>query len=280
MSRMKSAKESVDLEQLRESWKKAVLDSPVLEVSFERRRELGELEARTGYLFRELRLLELALTHKSFANEAPGTSAAGGGHYEAMEFLGDAILELLISELLLLSFPSKTEGELSKLRSYLVSTAQLSRLSRRLELGSYLKLSQGEEKTGGRQKKAILADVFESLTAGIYLDGGLEAARRFILHQVEPLREEISSSRFSAKDSKSRLQEKVQRAGWGTPSYLVLKETGPDHCKQFLIEVRIAGKKRGEGRGKSKKEAEHEAASQALAGFRELELEASEKAGT
>jgi ribonuclease-3 len=184
--------------------------------------------------------------------------------YENLEFLGDAILDFVISETLLLKYPDRPEGELTKMRASLVSATPLSRISRSLGLGQYLRLSRGEEKTGGRKKRAILADLFESLVAAIYLDGGLPPAREFILVQFESLLGKIDTEDADFRDHKTRLQECLHRHGVTGPRYDVIRETGPDHRKWFLIEASIGKTSLATGEGSSKKSAEQEAARKAL----------------
>ncbi len=241
----------------------------------ERIEQLRELEKRLGHRFRQTALLDRALTHRSFLHDAGKNSSERCVYdYEALEFFGDTVLGLIISEALFRTRPSQHEGELSKLKAQLVSTQQLSRLSRELDLGRYLRLSYGEEKTGGRKKKAILADIFESLTAALYLDGGLETARAFVLSRFQPLLKEIDAKKFQVRDFKSALQEGLHSIGQSEPSYRVIEESGPDHCKRFVVEVVSAGRRLAQGEGLSKKEAEQEAARVALG---ELEGQAAAK---
>ncbi len=226
---------------------------------------LHQLEKRLGYRFKRRELLEQALTHRSYLHDA-GKNRDGlrQKDYESLEFFGDAVLGLVISEALLRSCPHLREGDLSKLKAHLVSTHQLCRLSRDLEIGPFIRLSFGEEKTGGRNKRAILADVFESVTAAIYLDGGLEAARRFVLSRFRPLLDKIAEREIELRDFKSALQEELHSAGLTEPSYRVVEESGPDHRKRFVVEVMSLGKPLAQGEGLSKKEAEQHAAQVAL----------------
>jgi ribonuclease-3 len=218
-----------------------------------------------GHRFRRIRVLERALTHRSFAHEA-GTP---GQHYESLEFLGDSVLELVISESLYLANPDRPEGDLSKTRSFLVSKSELANLSGRLGLGRYLRVSHNEEKTGGRSRKAILADAFESVIAAIYLDGGLEAARSFILNQFRDYLKQDARDELELGNYKSRLQERLHVLGGLEPSYRVIRESGPQHSKTFLIEVRGLNRVLARAQGTSKKRAEQKAAQLALA---ELDL--------
>ena len=230
-----------------------------------RRRDLKSLEGRLGHRFRRIRVLERALTHRSFAHEAE----TPGQHYESLEFLGDSVLELIISESLYLANPDRSEGELSKTRSFLVSRSELADLSGRLGLGRYLKLSDNEEKTGGRSRKTILADAFESVIAAIYLDGGMEAARSFILNQFRDHLKQDDRDELELGNYKSRLQERLHVLGGREPSYKVIRESGPQHSKTFLIEVRGLNRVLARAQGTSKKRAEQKAAQLALA---ELDL--------
>ncbi|MDA2933685.1 ribonuclease III [Acidobacteria bacterium AH-259-D05] len=229
------------------------------------KKHLQELEARLGYSFTNTELLERALTHTSFTYEQRSSlSGDTSKDYESLEFLGDTILNFLISEYLFQANPSRTEGELSKIRSFLVSANHLASLSRELDLGAFLRLGHGEEKTGGRQKKALLADLFESLTAAIYLDGGLEPTRRFIFAQFSSRLEEIAEEQLDVRDRKSLLQERLQARGFSEPTYRVIDELGPDHKKEFVIEVYVKDKCLARASGRSKKEAQQRAAEQAL----------------
>ena len=225
------------------------------------RNEFSELEQRVGYTFRDPGLLEHALTHTSRANED-----VSGGVFdnESLEFLGDAVLGFAIADLLFRRFPSYDEGWKSKMKATLVSTASLARLAEGLNLGQHLLLGRGEEKTGGRRKQALLADGYEALIAAIYLDGGVEQVTMFIARQFETLINEARTPAASFHDYKSALQERVQSAGGPLPEYAVISETGPDHNKLFQVQVRLSGAALAEAVGRSKKEAEQEAAKRAL----------------
>lgn len=224
--------------------------------------ELRNLEERLGYRFRNVELLEQALTHKSYAHEYDGGECLD---YESLEFLGDSILGFVMSEFLYLNNPDLREGDLSKLKSQLVSAQQLHLLSRALGLGRYLNLSKGEARTGGRRKRALLADLFESLTAAIYLDGGMEPAKDFILRQFSERFEDIAKDEMPFIDFKSSLQERLHGMGCPSPGYDVVEESGPDHRKEFLVSVASQGVVLAHGRGRSKKSAEQDAAEQAIA---------------
>jgi ribonuclease III len=226
------------------------------------RNEFASLERQIGYTFRDPGLLEHALTHTSRANED-----VSGGVFdnESLEFLGDAVLGFAIADLLFRRFPERDEGWKSKMKAALVSTTSLARLAEGLDLGQHLLLGRGEEKTGGRRKQALLADGYEALIAAIYLDGGVEQVTAFVGRQFERLINDARLPAAAFHDHKSALQERVQAAGDAPPEYVVIGETGPDHHKQFQVQVRIGGQPMAEGVGRSKKEAEQDAARAALA---------------
>jgi ribonuclease-3 len=230
---------------------------------------LGPLEARIGYHFRDLGLLEHALTHRSRAHE----DASGGViDNESLEFLGDAVLGFAIADMLFARFPTHSEGYKSKVKAGIVSAVSLARLAEDIDLGRYVLLGRGEEKTGGRQKHAILADAFEALIAAIYLDGGMEAAQAFIGACFGPLIAEAGDQAAEAaftEDWKSALQEWLQAHGQGLPQYRLASAEGPDHRKRFDIEVLIGGEVGGRAAGRSKKEAEQQAAREALRKLKE-----------
>src|SRR5271155_5845337 len=231
------------------------------------RGEDERLMERLGYLFCDPSLLDRALTHSSAGPElrAPrGEDIAFTGSAvqdnERLEFLGDAVLELLTSEYLLANFPEWTEGQLSKSRARIVNAHSLEIAARGLGLGEYLRLGRGEEKTGGRNKPALLADAYEALIAAIYLDGGLEAARGFVRRSLVEGAIAVEAERLGHTDHKSALQEILQSRGMAPGAYHVVAETGPDHQKTFRVEVRIAGQTPAVGAGRTKKEAEQSAA--------------------
>jgi ribonuclease-3 len=225
------------------------------------RNEFAALERTLGYRFRDPGLLEHALTHRSRANE---DVSGGVVDNESLEFLGDAVLGFAIADLLFRRFPAQDEGWKSKIKAVLVSTTSLARLAEALGLGDHLLLGRGEEKTGGRRKQALLADVYEALLAAIYLDGGIEQATAFIQRQFADLLEEAREPEMVSRDFKSALQERVQSDGGPPPEYLVIGESGPDHRKTFHVELRVGGKPLADGTGLTKKEAEQEAARRAL----------------
>jgi ribonuclease-3 len=222
--------------------------------------ELEPLERRIGYRFKDRGLLEHALTHRSRVHED-----ASGGVFdnESLEFLGDSVLGFVIADMLFREFPQHNEGQKSKLKASLVSAASLARLGQRINLGTFLILGRGEEKTGGRFKQALLADAYEALIAAIYLDGGLEAAAAFLRRELKDAID-AGHAQTVARDYKSALQERLQALGFGLPEYRVAGETGPDHRKLFTVEVVVRGDVLGAATGKAKKEAEQEAARLAL----------------
>jgi ribonuclease III len=230
-----------------------------------RSKELGKLCDRIDYRFTDLSILDQALIHSSYSYEYEASDPEKTiPNYESMEFLGDSILGFVISEFLFLSYPDKREGFLSKIKSQLVSTEQLSVLSEKLGTGEFLKLGRGEEKTGGKNKKAILADLFESLLAAVYLDGGFKEARSFVLRQFKPCFEDLEQGEFQLLNSKSALQERLHEMGLEEPEYKVIAEKGPQHNKKFVVEVRTRSYTLSEGSGSSKKNAEQDAAKKAL----------------
>ncbi len=226
--------------------------------------ELEPLERTIGYRFRDRGLLEHALTHRSRVHED-----ASGGVFdnESMEFLGDSILGFVIADLLFHEFPQHSEGQKSKLKASLVSAASLGRLGEKIELGQFLILGRGEEKTGGRRKLALIADCYEALIAAVYLDGGIEPVRAFIERQFHALIEEAKRTGAHAaftEDYKSALQEWLQSHDRGLPVYRLAAEVGPAHRRRFAVEVLVSGEPIARADGKSKKEAAQQAARLAL----------------
>jgi ribonuclease-3 len=222
-------------------------------------------EDRLGYEFADPNLLERALTHRSIASDHNHKKSPLSDN-EQLEFLGDAILGFVVSEALLARQPDVGEGQLSKLKSRLVSAAHLHEIAIRLGLGDHLILGRGEELSGGRSKKALLADAIEALIAALYVDGGIEPARRFVLAQVVGDRGTPGGgTERDYSDSKSALQELAQSMRLPQPRYYVLQETGPDHRKTFTVEVRVGKDYTATGEGASKKIASQHAASALLA---------------
>jgi len=224
------------------------------------RDEFDDLQARIDYRFRDRGLLEHALTHKSRAAE---DVSGGVADNESLEFLGDAVLGLVVADALFRQYPTYTEGQKSKVKAAVVSTQSLARHAERIRLGDHLILGRGEEKTGGRFKQALLADGYEALIAAIYLDGGLDAAGEFLRRELKEAIDEGSAQTY-VRDYKSALQERLQALGRGLPEYRIAGEAGPDHRKLFSIEVVCRGEVLGTATGKAKKEAEQEAARLAL----------------
>ena len=222
--------------------------------------KLSELQDRLGYRFKDPLLLQHALTHKSYANEY---RLGNLGHNERLEFLGDTVLDFVISDIIMRLCPSSPEGELSKIRAVIVSEGSLSKAAKELDLGGYLLLGKGEEQTGGREKPSLLANAFEAVVAAFYLDGGLDPAYRFLQDRLEDEIRAVTET-GQTHDFKTELQERCQSAYGSLPRYQVVKETGPDHQKIFEVEIEAGGRLLGRGVGKSKKEAEQEAAREAL----------------
>lgn len=217
---------------------------------------MHNLEEKLGYKFKNRELLLTALTHSSYANERRCQS------YERLEFMGDSILGYVTAEFLYRHEPMLPEGRMTKLRAELVCEVSLHKVAQELGLGKYLRLGRGEENSGGRERVSILADIIEAIIAAMYIDGGMDEARRFIMERV--LRDaEISDTHRNA-DYKTELQELVQQKADSHISYALVSESGPDHNKSFTFSVTVNGEKIGEGTGRTKKEAEQMAAMEAL----------------
>jgi ribonuclease-3 len=224
--------------------------------------EFEDLQARIGYRFKDRGLLEHALTHRSRAAE---DLSGGVRDNESLEFLGDAVLGLVIADALFHQFPAYSEGQKSKIKAAVVSTQALARHAERLDLGQHLLLGRGEEKTGGRYKQALLADTYEALIAALYLDGGIEAAASFLRRELQAAIDEADRADVMGQDYKSALQERLQAIGRPLPEYRLVGQDGPDHRKIFHVEIVVAGETLSSATGKAKKEAEQEAARLALA---------------
>ena len=220
----------------------------------------NELQKILGVPFQQQELLTQALTHSSYANENPGTAPASN---ERLEFLGDAILGLIVAENLFLDFPTMAEGEMTRLRSILVKQETLARVAETIDLGEYLYLGKGEESSGGREKPANLARALEALIAAVYLDHGYEVTEQFVL---EILDAELRRTLYQGTiiDYKSQLQEILQAKAQQTPIYGLIETSGPDHDKKFTVEVKLGNDVLATGIGRSKKKAETEAARIAL----------------
>ncbi|KYO66781.1 ribonuclease III [Thermovenabulum gondwanense] len=226
----------------------------------QRKAKLDELQKILGISFYNLELLNLALVHPSFSYEKRSELEENN---QRLEFLGDAVLELVISQWIFEEFPEHSEGELTKIRAFLVCEETLSLISKELSLGDYLILSKGEELSGGREKISILADTFEAVLGAIYLDQGLEKVRQFVISKFKGIINKLKAGNFVA-DYKTTLQEILQKRSQDRIMYNVVKEEGPDHDKTFYVEVKWKNRVLGRGKGKSKKEAEQRAAKEAI----------------
>lgn len=219
-----------------------------------------ELAARIGRSFRDPGLLEQALVHSSYVNEHPDPAILAN---ERLEFLGDSVLSLVISEALWERHPTEPEGLLTTRRAAIVSARGLARIAARYDLGAYLSLGQGAERSGERRRGSVLASTFEAVVAAVYLDGGLEAARALLLSAcAEELEAELAP--LSLKSPKSRLQELAYAHNGRPPAYRVVTVDGPDHARKYEVEVSLLGEVLGQGSGRSRRDAETEAATQAL----------------
>ena len=225
--------------------------------------DLSAFEERIGYTFSNRDLLTRALTHKSFSHEAKN---GGVLHNETFEFLGDSVLGFVIGDLLFSHFPSLDEGALSKMKAFLVSASSLAAKARMYEMGDVIFLGVGEEKTGGRRKESLLANLFEAMIAAVYLDGGIDAGRDLIVRAFASDIKAIDEQDLLFHDYKTALQELAQGRGLPLPDYSVVGEVGPDHDKTFIVEVKV-GSLTARGEGSSKKEAQQQAARSALHEF-------------
>ncbi|MBM4296333.1 MAG: ribonuclease III [Deltaproteobacteria bacterium] len=217
--------------------------------------QLDQLQETLGYRFKDSALLQRCLTHVSFERKK------SDGHNEVLEFLGDAVLDLAVSDLLMRANPEKSEGDLSRMRAALVNSTVLAEKAAELDLGPFLRLGKGEERSEGRSKPSILAGAFEALLGGIYQDGGYEPARRVV---EKYFLADVSGKKLGLHDYKTRLQEISQMLFHAPPTYRVVAESGPDHEKYFVTEISVGGKVLGKGEGRSKKLSEQAAARIAL----------------
>lgn len=224
-------------------------------VTSERKRELLLFERSTGIRFRRLELLNLAFCHRSYANE----NSQDIGNNERLEFLGDSVLGLVVSEHLFRNLPDRQEGDLAKIKSFVVSEDSLATIARSLKIDNFILIGKGEEFSGGRSKKAILADSLEAIIGAYFIDSGFRNCRKFVLKFLIPEILKVLENRHR-KDFKTMLQENVQKKYKTYPKYVLVQKTGPDHDKTFWMEVRIRDKVYGPGEGKNKKEAEQSAA--------------------
>ncbi len=221
--------------------------------------KVNNMDLKINYVFKNEKLLQVALTHSSFAHEAKSNII----NNERFEFLGDAVLELIISSFIFDQFPELPEGELTKFRASIVCETTLAKIARELNLGEFLKLGKGEEHTGGRNRDSILADAMEAVFGAVYLDSGIEGAKKFIIELMKNSIFDLRKS-FKLNDCKTYLQEIIQSKSKSSLKYNIVKESGPAHDKVFVIEVSHCGKILGRGLGKNKKEAEQNAAFDAI----------------
>ena len=223
--------------------------------------DLALFEKKIGHTFKDKRLLEQAFTHRSYLNE---NKSAGREHNERLEFLGDAVLELVVTEFLFAKYPTKPEGELTAYRAALVNTVSIAAAASVLEMNEHLLLSRGESRDTGRARQIILANAFEALIGALHLDAGYDVAKQFIAAQLFHKTEEVVEKRLW-QDAKSKLQEIAQEKLKTTPTYEVVRQVGPDHDRVFTVGAYIGEEKIAEGEGRSKQEAEQSAAEHALA---------------
>ena len=223
--------------------------------------KLGQLEADLGSAFLDKGLLLRCLTHVSYEGGRQGQ------HNETLEFLGDAVLNLAVSDLLMRRFPDKNEGDLSKMRASLVNTVMLAGKAARMRVGDLVRIGRGEERSGGREKESILAGAFEAILGGIYWEKGYAAAYGVVERHFAV---DIKEKKFGTSDYKTRLQEITQMVYRCAPTYRVVAESGPDHAKHFVTEIVVEGKVLGRGEGKSKKQSEQQAARRALERLRDV----------
>lgn len=220
--------------------------------------DLSGLEKIVGYSFKDTDILLTAMSHRSYLNESERNESN-----ERLEYLGDAVLELLISDFLFRKYKNEAEGVLTAARSVIVKTESLAEVAKKLHLGEYLLMSRGEEQGGGRDNVSLLADTTEALIGAVYLDGGYEEVKKVVEKHVIGMADELLA--HGLKDAKSMLQERVQEKGFGAPVYETVKEEGPDHDKRFVVEVKIMGKQAfASGEGKNKQAAQQAAAAAAL----------------
>lgn len=224
-----------------------------------KRDSFSELQTRLQLRFKQLKLLKQAFTHTSYVNEHKHGTIE---HNERLEFLGDAVLQLLVSEFLFTAYPQRPEGELTRMRASVVCEPSLAQFAEQLDLGSHVLLGRGEEQLGGRHRPALLADLFEAFVGAIYLDAGIERTREFLETHMFP-NIESNDKGMLVKDFKSKLQERAQHTGLGSVEYRITEERGPAHDREFVVEVYIGDIAYGSGNGRTKKEAEQRAASEA-----------------
>ncbi len=231
-----------------------------MDVSSDERKKIKALEKEFRYRFKKISYLKCALTHKSYTNERRLAPCENNERYE---FLGDAVLELCVSHLLMARFPDHSEGVLSKFRAAIVNENQLSQIAIEMNIGDYLYLGKGEEQTGGRQKASLLSDAFEAILGAIYLDRGFDKVFKIVEYIYDSILDRAGSVGF-VRDYKTKLQEESQRLFRSIPRYKIINVSGPDHCKEFEINLYINNELMGAGTGYSKKSAEQSAAQKAL----------------
>ncbi|MFB0566736.1 MAG: ribonuclease III [Candidatus Aminicenantaceae bacterium] len=224
-------------------------------------KNISQIEKKIGYNFKKKDLLLKAITHSSYAHESQQKDATDN---EVLEFLGDSVLGLVIADYLCSTYPDLSEGELSKLKSTAASSSVLSQFAKKIRLDKNILLGKGEEKSGGRKKRTILAGAFEAVVASVYLDGGMEEAKKFLLRFLESLFKRIKVDKFLVNNYKSALQEYFQKESLPAPVYKTIVEKGPDHEKRFIVEVLADNKPLAKANGRSKKNAEQIAAQKAL----------------
>ena len=234
----------------------------------DRKKELKRLQKKISYSFKKLSLLNQAFTHKSYANENQDYESKDN---ERFEFLGDAVIGLIIGHLLMDGCPHHHEGDLTKLRSAIVNESRFADLARELNLGEFLLLSKGEDATGGRNKNSILADAYEALIAAIYLDGGFKRVFQVVKKHFDDILSAANQGSLYFRDFKSELQEYTQRIFKTTPKYVLVRKSGPDHNKTFEVNIILKNKVWGKGIGKSKKDASQKAAQKAFGKLLETE---------
>ena len=222
--------------------------------------ETGQLEKGINYSFRDRKLLETALTHSSYVKEHGRAERSN----ERLEFLGDAFFDAIIGEELFRIFPDKEEGFLSRSRAAIVCEKSLAKEAAKIGLGSYLKLGNGEEKSGGRERESILADAMEAVMGAVYIDGGFDSVRRVVLGIFREVIEDARHGKYLIKDYKTALQEKLQSRGITDIKYELIREFGPDHDKTFVVRLVVNGEPKTKGRGKNKKQAEQQAAEEMM----------------
>lgn len=234
---------------------------PDVEVSAQRQKQLLRLAENIGHTFTHLSLLDIAMTHSSFANENRGYDSKDN---ERLEYLGDTVVNLVASDVLFKKYPDLPEGELTKKRSVIVSEPTFAFAARLMGLGEFILLGRGESLSGGAQRDSLLADAFEALWGAVYIDAGFEKTYRLLVERFEPVAEEAIVAGSLFRDYKTQLQEYCQRSSKEKVNYSMLQETGPDHDKLFTMAAHIGSRRLGAGSGKSKKEAEQMAAREAL----------------